>query len=280
MRRAFWRSWLWGVAGVAMVALWAALLPAAVWAANSAVSNLFELDTRALDPASLSGVVYDAESGHALGGATVSVAGVGSTQTNSAGAYAFSNLTPGAADVTASRSGYCEQQATVNLAAGCETRKIFYLDPEAPGEDPVVVSVRGKYCRKGSKTVYLDGVSLNETFTATIDWKGHTPGTVEWIAPGGTQTIACSGATASRRCPRPHSPRRRVCRRGRGLSACRNEVNRCGVRPPRWVGTIRARAAAGRNTRNAVYDCIEFSGGGAHREVPSHLSDRENRIPR
>lgn len=63
---------------------------------------------------------------------------------------------------------------------------------------PVVTEIRSNHCSSRKHSYYLDGVSLNERFTVTVDWKGRIPGTVKWATPTYTYRDQCPGTTVSR----------------------------------------------------------------------------------
>ncbi len=59
------------------------------------------------------------------------------------------------------------------------------MTPITGGSEPVVVEVSSQYAAPDRHAYYLDGVDLDETFTATVEWNGHTPGAVRFITPNG-----------------------------------------------------------------------------------------------
>lgn len=78
---------------------------------------------------------------------------------------------------------------------------IFTIDNRK--NDPVVTSISGQYFNPTRHTYFLSGVSLDQEITATIDWKGHTPGEVQWFiddskdASDPTATDVTGGDTVS-----------------------------------------------------------------------------------
>jgi hypothetical protein len=67
------------------------------------------------------------------------------------------------------------------------------------GSGPTVISITTKYSPTGNEVLYmLDQVSFPVTFTANVDWGGHSPGYIKFISPeGGTATVAAAGTTAT-----------------------------------------------------------------------------------
>src|SRR5205807_291998 len=70
--------------------------------------------------------------------------------------------------------------------------------PVSPGTAPRVLAVKSKY---SGFRFFLDGapsvLPFNVQFTATMDWAGHPPGTVKFIAPRKTYIPTASGSTVS-----------------------------------------------------------------------------------
>lgn len=65
------------------------------------------------------------------------------------------------------------------------------------GDRPMVQEVKSAYCSGIQRVYFLNGVPLNVSFTATFDWNGKPPGTVQFITPSGTQTQIASGRQAT-----------------------------------------------------------------------------------
>ncbi|MBU0640376.1 MAG: carboxypeptidase-like regulatory domain-containing protein, partial [Planctomycetes bacterium] len=148
-------------------------------------------------PGTLSGVVYDAVTGGAVVGATVTIPGQDPTQTGSQGEYSFADLPIGNKTIQVVNSGYYDASKTVYVSGESGTISNFVLIPEAGGTDPAVAEVRGAFFGPDQRTYYLDGIFLDETITATIDWKGYTPDYVRWITPYATYDDDCTGSTVT-----------------------------------------------------------------------------------
>ncbi len=146
----------------------------------------------------IQGTVYDAASSEPIAGADVSIPGQPMSQTDEFGEVGFSNLPIGETTVSVSKTGYYPVTQPVTINAGSKHVSIVMTPVAAGGTEPVVAEIRSNFCNPSKHTYYLDGVSLTEIFTATIDWRGHTPGVIRWITPSATYEDVCSGTTALR----------------------------------------------------------------------------------
>ena len=146
------------------------------------------------DGCSVSGSVLDGNTGNQLVGALVQL-GTVSTVSDSGGAYSFTAVAAGDYTLTGSKSGYNNASYLVTVSAGSAlSRMITLLPTSAPGSLPSVTSVKSKY---PDSSYYLDGVLFSVSFTANVDWAGHPPGTVQFIAPRNSYTVSASGSAAS-----------------------------------------------------------------------------------
>lgn len=142
-------------------------------------------------PGGLEGTVTNYETGEPVAYADVSLIGEDLIQTDEYGDFVFDDPAPGTKTLTITKTGYytIEQQVTIQESSGQLLNVV--MTPESAGTDPVVVSIESQYSGQGKHVYYIDGISLNQTFTATIDWKGHTPGTVYFngigVAPSGNK---------------------------------------------------------------------------------------------
>jgi len=58
---------------------------------------------------------------------------------------------------------------------------IFTIDNRSgTGDTPIVTALSSQYSSRTEHAYFLEGVSLTQTFTATIDWNDKTPGQVKW----------------------------------------------------------------------------------------------------
>ena len=137
-------------------------------------------------PGTLSGQVFDAVTGQAVAGATVTIPDQDPVETGPQGEFGFTGLWLGSTVVQVTRSGYYDATRTVVVTESGSTVLNVVMTPEAGGTFPAVVQVLGAYCGPDQRAYYLDGVTLSETFTVTIDWKGYTPGVIQWTTPLGT----------------------------------------------------------------------------------------------
>lgn len=140
-----------------------------------------ELDPPCEPLCELSGHVFDVETGDSIVGAEVIVAGEAPVLTNSLGEFSLVDLTCGDTVVTVTMTGYSEASETVNLSSGSQAFVHIAMTPEAIG----VVEVRGRYCGPDKHVYYLNGIPLDETFTAKVNWGTQTPGSVKFITPQG-----------------------------------------------------------------------------------------------
>ncbi len=145
-------------------------------------------------PASLAGTIRDNSTGNPIGSATVTLAGQSPVETSDQGVFVLSGVPSGESTLRVTKPGYhpVEQTVTVSETSGTVANILM-----TPVTDFGVVEVRGKYSGPGQHCYYLDGVTLEETFTATIDWGEHTPGIVRWITPTGTVDTPCPNDTVT-----------------------------------------------------------------------------------
>jgi len=131
-----------------------------------------------------------------LWGAQVTIAGRPNQLTNAQGWFTFEQVPAGEYTLTISKRGYATTTKSVSVIDASDTSVVVAMTP-AP-EDLNVVEIRGKYCNTGKPAYYLDGVGLTETFTATIDWRDYTPGTVRWITPKQIYDDSTTGSNVAR----------------------------------------------------------------------------------
>lgn len=60
------------------------------------------------------------------------------------------------------------------------------VDTRNTSDRPVVQDVRSQYCSGNQHAYFLNGVSLNQTFTVVLNWNGKTPDSIKFIGPWGT----------------------------------------------------------------------------------------------
>ena len=133
----------------------------------------------------LAGTVRDAINGNPIDGVNVNVFGR-TVLTNPQGEFSFVGLGSGDVTLYATKTGYYDVSQVFYLQGNANQHLDIRMTPESAGTNLSAVEIRGKYCGPGNHAYYLDGVTHNETFTTTVDWKGYTPGTVRWITPSGT----------------------------------------------------------------------------------------------
>jgi hypothetical protein len=135
---------------------------------------------------SITGTVTNATTSAAISGATVSISGGGSTSTDAAGHYTFSNLTPATYSVTASKTGFTTSApASVGVTAGNTTTQNFALAPVA---SPVTTA----FVFPSAAPVAGTGGDGNGYQTAPANW---------WVGfDGNVATDASSGTASSQSC--------------------------------------------------------------------------------
>jgi hypothetical protein len=168
----------------------ALLLPAARAATGYGDSPVFPVDLLT-NGCSVSGTVLDGNSGNGLVGALVQL-GTYNTISGSGGAYSISSVAAGDYTLTGSKPGYSDAIYSVTVSPGSSLSRLIVLLPT--NSVITVTSVNSKY---SDSSYYLDGVPFNVSFTANVDWAGHPPGTVQFIAPGKTYTATASGPAVS-----------------------------------------------------------------------------------
>lgn len=143
----------------------------------------------------VNGTVRDSSTGAPISGATVALTGQSSKQTNSQGQFSFTGVPAGQKELIVSKPPlYYSQTKSVSVAAG-STTSIDVLLISAGGPVVTVAQITSRFCDPNNHAYYLNGVPLNETFTATVDWQGHPAGSVEFRTPQGTVLGSGSGDT-------------------------------------------------------------------------------------
>jgi hypothetical protein len=146
-------------------------------------------------PLGLAGTVYDGATGDRLVSATVSVPGEGTLPTSPNGRFVFEDASPGPATVSVSKAGYYPVNQAVVVSSSSRTSISIVMTPSVGFG---VSEVRSRFTGPGNRTYYLDGISLTEQFTATVDWDGHTPDIIRWLTPYGQFDDYVTGTTSTR----------------------------------------------------------------------------------
>ena len=156
---------------------------------STGTSPVVTVDTR-VGGIAVSGRMLDAASRAPVSGAAVTLAG---QNTSSAGAGQFSfpsvSLSTGNA-LAVSKSGYATYTGTVPAPAGAAAVAVpdILLQAAPPANKPAVTKVE-----PGLKGLFLSGVTLNNDFTASVNWNGVTPGYVRFLV-NGTQVSDQTGS--------------------------------------------------------------------------------------
>ncbi|MGA2865485.1 MAG: DNRLRE domain-containing protein [Verrucomicrobiota bacterium] len=161
----------------------------------SATSGVFPVNLRGLGGGlTVGGQVLDGATGTGVGGAQVQL-GPSITATDSRGWFNFSSVAVGDYTLSVSKAGYATAAVPLSVTPGSSPWRVVTLYALAsPGSAPQVTGITSKF--PGFR-YFLDGVPLGVQFTATVDWAGHPPGTVGFVAPRNSYTVATSGSTAS-----------------------------------------------------------------------------------
>ena len=114
--------------------------------------------------------VYDANTGAAISGATVSGAGT-TRSTNSYGYTTYSGLDVGSYYFTASKSGYISSSSSTSITASSTSRSVYiYLTPE------VIVPTTGSitvYVKDANTGAYISGATISGDGSGTTNSSGY-----------------------------------------------------------------------------------------------------------
>ncbi len=101
-------------------------------------------------------------------------------------------------DTLTNRDGAMTFRIDTSSSSQCESN-IFTIDNRDTGDDPIITSISSQYCSQSKQAYFLDGVSLNQQFTATIDWNELTTSQVKWYLNSTViATDSVSGNSVSR----------------------------------------------------------------------------------
>jgi hypothetical protein len=161
----------------------------------SARSGIFPVNLLGLSGGlTVRGQALDGTTGAPVAGALAQL-GSGSATADAQGRFSFTSVAVGDYTLSVSKLGYTTASVAVSVTAGSSPSRVITLYPVAnPGSAPRVTSVTSKY--PGFR-YYLDGVPFSVQFTATVDWAGHPPGTVQFITPHKTYAAPASGPAVS-----------------------------------------------------------------------------------
>ena len=67
-----------------------------------------------------------------------------------------------------------------HAATGYGLSDIFTIDNRHTGNAPMITSISSQYCSQNRAALFLSGISLDQEFTATIDWNEKIPSEVKW----------------------------------------------------------------------------------------------------
>jgi hypothetical protein len=142
----------------------------------------------------VTGRVLDPVTRAPVAGAVVSVGGRNTT-TGSSGEFALSGVVLSSGNtLTVSKPGLGVYSGSTPAVAGAKTVVVPDVAlVAAPPNRPVVRGIRAQY-----DGLFLSGVSIMNEYTATVDWNGTPPGSVEFYVNGRlARTVPTSGTEAT-----------------------------------------------------------------------------------
>ncbi len=149
---------------------------------GSADSSVFTVDFRNLAGGlAVKGRVLDGSSHQPIAGVNVSLAGQNTT-TLADGSYSFANVSQASGNtLNASLTGYLTGSLAVAAPPGASliTLPDVLLQTVPAANQPVVTAVTPT-----RQPVYISGLPITDDFTASVNWNGSTPGTVEFYFNG------------------------------------------------------------------------------------------------
>jgi hypothetical protein len=192
-------NWIPRHLGLPLLVLWCAAqglaLPSAVAATSSAMSPVFSVDLQSLAGGlTVSGRVLAAATRQPLSGASVSLAGQNTT-TAGDGTFSLANISLASGNtLTVNKSGFVTQTETASVLPGSKSTTLpDVLLQAAGGNLPVVTGLKPKY-----DGIFLSLASIMNDYTASVNWQGHTPSSVEFYVNGAlVQTVIVTGSDAT-----------------------------------------------------------------------------------
>jgi len=153
--------------------------PRAGAATSSADSNQTMVDTTGNSLRSIAGRVLNAQTRAPLSGVTVTYSGSTRT-TDGAGKFSFSgsSWSSGLA-LNAAKSGYGSGSRTLTVPAGTRDAMVQPDILLSPSGTMAVTGLRPKY-----EGIFPSGAAILNEYTATVDWAGRPPGSVEFRVNG------------------------------------------------------------------------------------------------
>ena len=173
----------WGVRLIVGLCITGGLLTLRAQAAtSSADSNATTVDTRDNLP-TVSGRVLDATSRLPVNATSVTLAGQ-STSSSVAGQFSFASVSLNNGNtLMVSKTGYASYSGVAPIPAGAKSVTLpdVLLQAITAGNSnkPIVTKVEPRL-----KGLFLSGVTMNNDFTASVNWNGLTPGYVRFLVNG------------------------------------------------------------------------------------------------
>ena len=166
-------------------------------AGESPQSNPLYFRVGTSNTGSINGIVKSS-SGQAISGAQVIAtsqstgSGPSPATTDATGQFSFGNLAAGGYVVSATKAGFSPGRAEVTVVAGGAVAVSLVLSPTQSSVQ--ITSLKNQY---SGSVYFLPNVPLSVRYTATIDWGGHSPGSVDFLTGGRSHVVSTSGNTAS-----------------------------------------------------------------------------------
>jgi hypothetical protein len=132
------------------------------------------------------GLVTDRDTGTPIADATVTAQGGNSATTDSKGFYQFTLGTGDSYTISVSKTGYYTRTGTFSLA-GVQYKRLNAMLKKA-GAQPAITNVSSQYGR-----IFLEGLTVNNRYTVSVDWNGAEPGVVKFAVNGVVSEVAATG---------------------------------------------------------------------------------------
>ena len=130
------------------------------------------------------GTVRDAATSEAIPNVTIQVDGADSTNTDAEGKYLLT-LSTGMHTIGAIVEGYIPFKQVVTVP-GDYSKVQLDIQLYPSGTALRVNDITSKYCDKTQKAYFLDGIPVDISFKAIVDWGEHYPGSIRFVTPEDT----------------------------------------------------------------------------------------------
>ena len=145
-------------------------------------------------PSKLMGTVLDQATVIGIPGANVALGAYPQVSTDASGHYEIPNLSSGDFPLVITKPGYNTYSGTVGISVSGTIIREFSLTAAGSGG----ISIDSLTSKYGGFVYYLEGVDFVVTYTAHVNWGGHSPGKVRFITSNGQYDVTATGDTVSR----------------------------------------------------------------------------------